>query len=33
LTPEQFAALADILRSLQSQLHPYLVARAEEGRR
>jgi DNA-binding MarR family transcriptional regulator len=33
LTPEQFAALAGILRSLQDHLHPYLVARAEDGRR
>jgi DNA-binding MarR family transcriptional regulator len=33
LTPEQFAALAGILRSLQNHLHPYLVARAEDGRR
>jgi len=33
LTPEQLAALADILRSLQNHLHPYLVARAEDGRR
>jgi len=30
LTPEQFAALANILQSLQSHLHPYLVARAED---
>jgi DNA-binding MarR family transcriptional regulator len=27
LTPEQFETLADILRALQSHLHPYLVAR------
>jgi DNA-binding MarR family transcriptional regulator len=33
LTPEQFAALAGILRSLQNHLHPYLVARVEDGRR
>jgi DNA-binding MarR family transcriptional regulator len=33
LTPDQFAALADILRSLQNHLHPDLVARAEDGRR
>jgi DNA-binding MarR family transcriptional regulator len=33
LTPEQFAALADVLRSLQEHLHPHLVARAEDGRR
>src|SRR2546428_9498304 len=33
LTPEQFAALADILRSLQHHLHLYLVAQAEDGRR
>jgi DNA-binding MarR family transcriptional regulator len=33
LTPEQIAALADVLRSLQDHLHPYLVARAEDGRR
>jgi DNA-binding MarR family transcriptional regulator len=33
LTPEQFEALADVLRSLQDHLHPYLVARAEDGRR
>src|SRR3989475_11807263 len=33
LTPEQFAALADILQSLQHHLHPYLVAQAEDGRR
>ena len=33
LTPEQFAALADILRSLQHHLQPYLVAQAEDGRR
>lgn len=33
LTPEQFAALADILRSLQDHLHPSLVTRTEEGRR
>src|SRR5438552_11025928 len=33
LTPEQFAALADILRSLQSHLHPYLGAQAEVRRR
>jgi DNA-binding MarR family transcriptional regulator len=33
LTPEQFAALADVLRSVQNHLHPYLVARAEDGRR
>ena len=33
LTPEQFAALADILRSLQHHLQPYLLAQAEDGRR
>jgi len=33
LTPEQFAALGDILRSLQNHLYPYLAARAEGGRR
>src|SRR5207248_8431155 len=33
LTPEQFAALADILRSLQHHLQPYLVAQAEDRRR
>ncbi len=33
LTPDQFAALADILRSLQNHLHPYLAARAEDGQR
>jgi DNA-binding MarR family transcriptional regulator len=33
LTPEQLAALADVVRSLQDHLHPYLVARAEDGRR
>ncbi len=33
LTPEQFAALANILRSLQNHLHPYLAARAEDPRR
>jgi DNA-binding MarR family transcriptional regulator len=33
LTPEQFAALANILRSLQNNLHPYLAARAEDPRR
>jgi DNA-binding MarR family transcriptional regulator len=33
LTPDQFDALADILRSLQNHLHPYLVARAEGDRR
>ena len=33
LTPEQFAALADILRSLQRHLQPYLVAQAEDRRR
>jgi DNA-binding MarR family transcriptional regulator len=32
LTPEQFAALTDVLRSLQDHLHPYVVARAEDGR-
>jgi DNA-binding MarR family transcriptional regulator len=32
LTPEQFADLADILRSLQNHLHPYLVARVTDGR-
>ena len=32
LTPDQFAALADILRSLQDHLHPYQVARDEDGR-
>jgi DNA-binding MarR family transcriptional regulator len=33
LTPEQFAALADILESLQNHLHPYLLAGVEDGRR
>jgi DNA-binding MarR family transcriptional regulator len=33
LAPEQFAALADVLRSLQDHLHPYLAARAEDPRR
>ncbi len=33
LTPGQFAALGDVLRSLQDHLHPYLVARSEDGRR
>ena len=33
LTPEQFAALADILRSLQRHLQPNLVAQAEDRRR
>jgi DNA-binding MarR family transcriptional regulator len=33
LTPEQFIALANVLVSLQNHLHPYLVARAEDGRR
>jgi DNA-binding MarR family transcriptional regulator len=32
LTPDQFVALADILRSLQDHLHPYLAAQAEGGR-
>jgi len=33
LTPEQFAALADVLRSLQNHLHPYLVARAGDDQK
>src|SRR2546421_5533779 len=33
LTPEQFEALADVLRALQHHLQPYLVAQAEDGRR
>ena len=33
LTTDQFAALADILRSLQNHLHPFLAARAEDGQR
>jgi DNA-binding MarR family transcriptional regulator len=33
LTPEQFAALGDILVSLQNHLHPYVPARAEDVRR
>ena len=33
LTPDQFTALADILRSLQNHLHPHLAARAEDGQR
>lgn len=33
LTPEQFAALAGILRSLQNNLDPFLAARAEGARR
>jgi DNA-binding MarR family transcriptional regulator len=33
LTPEQFAALANILRLLQNHLHPYLATRAEGPRR
>jgi len=33
LTPEQFVVLADVLVSLQNHLHPYLLARAEDGRR
>jgi len=33
LTPAQFQALAGILRSLQGHLHPYLVARIEDGQR
>jgi DNA-binding MarR family transcriptional regulator len=33
LTPEQFVALANVLESLQNHLHPYLLARAEDGRR
>lgn len=33
LTPEQFVALADILRSLQNHLHPYLLAQAEGVRK
>jgi len=32
LTPEQFETLADILRSLQHHLHPYLVARPGDAR-
>ena len=32
LTPEQFAALAGILRSLQGHMHPYLAARDEDPR-
>lgn len=32
LRPEQFEALADILRALQSHLHPDLVARAGSDR-
>ena len=30
LTPEEFAALANILRSLQNHLHQYLATRAED---
>src|SRR5207253_5320542 len=33
LTPEQFAALGDVLRSLENHLHPYLIARSEGGGR
>jgi DNA-binding MarR family transcriptional regulator len=33
LTPEQFAALGDILRSLENHLHPYLIVRAEDSGR
>src|SRR5438067_13768696 len=33
LTPEQFAALGDILRSLERHLQPNLVAQAEDRRR
>jgi DNA-binding MarR family transcriptional regulator len=33
LTPDEFVALADILRSLQNHLHPYLASQAEGGRR
>lgn len=33
LTPEQFAALAEILRSLQNHLDPFLPAGAEGARR
>jgi DNA-binding MarR family transcriptional regulator len=33
LTSDQFAALADILGSLQNHLHPFLAAQAEGGRR
>ena len=33
LTPEQFAALAEVLGSLQNHLHPYLLARSEDSRR
>lgn len=33
LTAEQFVALADILRALQSHLYPYLDARVRTGRR
>jgi DNA-binding MarR family transcriptional regulator len=32
LTPEQFEALADILRALDNHLHPQPTARAGEGR-
>ena len=32
LTAEQFEALADILQALQNHLHPYLLARAGNGR-
>jgi DNA-binding MarR family transcriptional regulator len=33
LTPEQLEALAEILVTLQNQIHPYSVARAGEDRR
>jgi DNA-binding MarR family transcriptional regulator len=33
LTLEQFEALANILRSLQNHIHPYLTARAKDSRR
>jgi DNA-binding MarR family transcriptional regulator len=33
LTPEELAALAGIVRSLQNHLHPYLVAQVEDPRR
>jgi DNA-binding MarR family transcriptional regulator len=32
LTPEQFAALADVLQALQNHLHPDLVAQREADR-
>ena len=33
LTPEEFGALAGVIRSLQTHLHPYLVPPSEGGRK